>query len=215
MVGTTTRLCVVRHGETTWNAERRLQGHLDIELNANGVAQAEATGHALAGQRFSAAYCSDLQRARVTASRIVAGSDIVVSTHPGLRERHYGHFQGLTYAEANARHPEEYARFLDRDTAFAFSGGGESLITFAARIADALTDIVRHRKGEQLLVVTHGGVLDVIHRMATGKALDSPRDFTIPNAALNWIAYDDGQWHLISWGDEGHLGSSLDELANA
>jgi probable phosphoglycerate mutase len=210
-----TRLCIVRHGETTWNAERRLQGHLDIELNENGIAQAQATGQALAGQRFAAAYSSDLQRARRTAACIWPDTERTINAHPGLRERHYGHFQGLTYEEAQARFPEDYARFLRRDAGFTFSEGGESLTAFAARIAQTLTEIVERHPGEQVLIVTHGGVLDIIHRLSTGKSLDAPRDFTIPNAALNWISHHDGQWQLINWGDQSHLGRALDELSNA
>ncbi|PKO81215.1 MAG: histidine phosphatase family protein [Betaproteobacteria bacterium HGW-Betaproteobacteria-13] len=211
-----TRLCIVRHGETPWNAERRLQGHLDIDLNENGVAQAQATGRALSGLHFSATYSSDLQRARRTAAACIRpGTEGTVSTHSGLRERHYGHFQGLTYDEAQSRFPDDYARFLSRDASFAFSEGGESLTAFASRIANALLEIVERHPGEQILIVTHGGVLDIIHRLSTGKSLDSPRDFTIPNAALNWITHDDGQWQLISWGDQSHLGSALDELSNA
>jgi probable phosphoglycerate mutase len=210
-----TRLCIVRHGETPWNAERRLQGHLDIDLNENGIAQAQATGRALSGQQFAAAYSSDLRRAERTAACIWQNTDGTISTRAGLRERHYGHFQGLTYEEAQARYPDDYARFLSRDADFAFSDGGESLTGFAARIAETLTEIVERHPGEQVLIVTHGGVLDIIHRLSTGKSLDAPRDFTIPNAALNWISHHDGQWQLINWGDQSHLGRALDELSNA
>ncbi len=215
MANPLTRLCIVRHGETTWNAERRLQGHLDIELNENGIAQAQATGRALSDQRFAAAYSSDLQRARRTAACIWSGPEDRINTHPGLRERHYGHFQGLTYEQAHTRFPDDYARFLSRDAGFAFEDGGESLTAFAARIAAALLEIVERHPGEQILIVTHGGVLDIIHRLSTGKSLDSPRDFTIPNAALNWITHHDGRWQLVTWGDQSHLGSALDELSNA
>lgn len=210
-----TLICAVRHGETTWNAERRLQGHLDIALNENGLAQAHATAKALSGHAFTAIYSSDLQRARVTAECIAGKRRHEIVPHPGLRERNYGHFQGLTYAEAEQRFPDDYTRFLNRDADFAFSESGESLKNFSARVVDALSEIVARHPGGLILIVTHGGSLDIIHRLAAGKPLHTPRDFTIPNAALNWIAHNGGGWHMHSWGDEGHLGDTLDELSNA
>ena len=71
----------------------------------------------------------------------------------------------------------------------------------------------RHRGGS-VLIVTHGGVLDIVHRLATGMHLQAPRNFGIPNAALNWIAWDGAAWSLISWAEQRHLDQSLDELPN-
>lgn len=214
-MSTATRLCLVRHGETSWNAERRLQGHLDIDLNEHGRRQARGTARALARHGFHAVYSSDLLRARTTADIVVRESGADVSSEPGLRERHYGQFQGLTYDEAQARFPEAYARFLARDTRFAFAAGGESLQDFANRITATLNRIVDRHPGEQVLIVTHGGVLDIVHRLVTGEPLETHRDFAIPNAALNWIEHAGGRWQLISWADQRHLDSALDELSNA
>ncbi|BAL23346.1 phosphoglycerate mutase 2 [Azoarcus sp. KH32C] len=210
-----TRLCLVRHGETAWNTEQRLQGHLDIPLNPTGEAQALATAASLATEHFAAVYCSDLQRAKQTAAAIARQRKSRIEYQPHLRERHYGHFQGLTYAEAEARFPEDYRRFKQRDPEFTFPGGGESLAGFAQRIADVLAQVAARHRGEQALIVTHGGVLDIVHRLASGKPLDTPRDFTIPNAALNWIEYDGSHWQLISWADQRHLEATRDELPNA
>lgn len=210
----TCTLCLVRHGETPWNTESRLQGHIDIPLNETGIAQARAARASLAGVRFGAAYSSDLERARRTAEEIVADPTAIVLT-PQLRERHYGAFQGLTYAEAESRHPEAYQRFKRRDPDFAFPEGGESLRAFAARIAGMLNEIAARHAGEHVLVVTHGGVLDIAHRIAAGKPLEAARDFTIPNASLNWIGHDGRGWQLISWGDTRHTGGARDELAHA
>lgn len=208
-----TRLCLIRHGETDWNAERRLQGHLDIPLNSTGVAQAAAAAATLPKQVFSACYSSDLLRAVHTARAACAVLGLAPRTTAALRERHYGHFQGLTYHEAAQRHADDYARFEARDPDFAFAGG-ESLRDFATRIGDCLSEIVARHPGETVLIVTHGGVLDIAHRVATGKPLDAPRDFTIPNAALNWIRHD-GAWSLESWADQRHLQDARDELPNA
>lgn len=210
-----TRLCLVRHGETAWNVEHRLQGHLDVPLNPTGEAQALATAAGLATVHFAAVYCSDLQRARQTAAAITRDREGRVEFQPRLRERHYGVFQGLTYAEAEAHFPDDFRRFKQRDPQFTFPGGGESLTAFAGRVEHILADLAASHRGEQVLIVTHGGVLDIVHRLAAGKALDAPRDFAIPNAALNWIEYDGTRWHLVSWADKRHLAAARDELPNA
>lgn len=210
-----TRVCLVRHGETAWNVERRLQGHLDVPLNQAGMRQAEALATALSGTRFDAVYCSDLSRARMTAEAAsrALGHDPIFDE--ALRERHYGAFQGLSYTEASARFPGDYQRFMERDPGFAFPEGGESLLAFHARITTVLHRLAHRHLGCAILVVTHGGVLDIVHRIATGKRLEAKRDFEIPNAALNWVGFDDGQWRLMAWADRRHLDQTLDELHNA
>lgn len=210
-----TRLCLVRHGETAWNTERRLQGHTDIPLNAHGIAQAHATAASLARERFDAAYSSDLARARQTAEAIAGRCRLTPAFDDRLRERHYGAFQSLTYDEARARYPDAYHRFETRDPHFTLAEGGESLIQFAERVRATLETIAGRHPGGSVLIVTHGGVLDIVHRLATGKHLQAPRDFGIPNAALNWIAWDGRAWSLISWAEQRHLDQSLDELPNA
>lgn len=210
-----TRICLVRHGETDWNAERRLQGHIDVPLNTTGLAQARATAANLAGQHFTAVYTSDLQRARQTAAEAAQALALEPRPEPRLRERHYGEFQGLTYGEAQTRYPEDYRRFHERDPEFAFGNDGESLEEFAARIRATLEALAARHAGEQILVVTHGGVLDIAHRLTSGKPLESARDFTIPNAALNWIEYTDEGWRLLAWAQQAHLEAARDELPNA
>jgi probable phosphoglycerate mutase len=210
----TCRNCLVRHGETAWNVERRLQGHIDVPLNARGLSQAEATARSLAraGERFAALYSSDLQRARQTAEAVARAHRLPATHDARLRERHYGLFQGLTFDEAARHHPESYRRFKARDPGFALDGGGESLNGLAARVHAALAEIAGRHAGETVVVVTHGGVLDIAHRLATGKPLEDARDFAIPNAALNWIERSAGRWRLVSWAEEGHLADALDEL---
>ena len=212
----TLRLCLVRHGETSWNAEHRLQGHTDIPLNATGRAQADATAALLAAHRFDAAYTSDLSRAADTARAIGRRIGLDAQPLPALRERHYGAFQGLTYDEAQARHPVDYAHFKARHPDHPLPDGGESLSAFAQRIASALDVLLARHTGQQILVVAHGGVLDIIHRLASGRPLGAPRDFRIPNAALNWLRHDAPTgWVIEQWAEEAHLGTARDELPNS
>ncbi|MGE5468269.1 MAG: histidine phosphatase family protein [Ignavibacteria bacterium] len=209
---TTTRLCIVRHGETDWNAVRRIQGQIDIPLNATGHAQAATTAAGLAGERFDAVYSSDLLRAWQTAEPIAAAHGLPPRPEPRLRERHYGRIQGLTTAEAQERCPDLHAAYAGRHLHHDLDGG-ETLTVFADRIAGLLGELARAHIGCNVLLVAHGGVLDIIYRIAAGRDLASPRDFPIPNAALNRIEYDGTTWRLVAWGDRTHLESSLDEVA--
>ena len=209
---TPTRLCFVRHGETAWNAERRIQGQLDVPLSPAGHAQARATANSLAEQAFAAVYASDLSRARQTAEAITHGLKLPVRLEPDLRERHYGVFQTRTYDEMRRDYPREYARFEAREIDFALPGGGESLRRFADRAMRCVERIVAAHAGGQVLIATHGGVLDILYRHAAGKPLVAPRDVEIPNAALNWLEVADGRWAVLSWADCGHLTAALDEL---
>ncbi len=209
---TATRLCLVRHGETAWNAERRIQGQLDVPLSSVGHAQARAAANALALEPFCAIYSSDLARALHTAEAAAHLLGLPVRRHVALRERHYGVLQTLTYAEFERRHPGAHARFQAREEAFALPGGGESLRQFADRVHACVDEIVAAHPGGQVLVFTHGGVLDVLHRRASGKPLATRRDFEIPNAAFNWIGIEAGRWSLLAWADRSHLTESLDEL---
>lgn len=208
-----TRICLVRHGETEWNVARRLQGQIDIKLNAVGLRQAEATADWLVQEPISAVYSSDLKRARTTAEHIARRLHLPLVLAPEVRERRYGVFEGLTYDEARALHPEAYARFEARDPDYAFADGGESLTTFGARVSARLQEIVGRHPGEMVVIVTHGGVLDAVNRFVRQLPLDAPRDFLIPNAALNWINHLDGEWRIEAWAQIAHLeATALDEL---
>lgn len=209
---TATRLCIVRHGETDWNARKRLQGQIDIPLNERGHAQAAAAAAGLAGETFDALYSSDLARTWQTAIPIGAVLGLPVQKVAGLRERHYGLMQGKLAEESRARHPEVFERYRARDLQHDL-GGGESLTVFAERVDGTLRALAASHPGGRLLLVSHGGVLDVAYRMATGRQLASPRNFAIPNAGLNWIELTGGTWRLIAWADQSHLAGTLDEMA--
>ena len=207
-----TRLCLVRHGETEWNAARRIQGQIDIGLNETGLRQAEGAGRWLKQAGIVALYSSDLKRAWTTALLIGQALGLAPRSVPEMRERRYGVFEGLTYDEAKAKHPDGYAAFEGRNAEYNFENG-ESLSEMFARVTGKLKEIAAAHPGQNVVVVLHGGVLDIINRFVRGNSLETPRDFLIPNAGLNWIATVDGLWHIETWGATEHLDAgALDEL---
>ncbi|GAB4170256.1 MAG: histidine phosphatase family protein [Rhodocyclaceae bacterium] len=206
-----TRICLIRHGETAWNAEMRIQGQIDVPLSEAGLAQARAAARRLRAERFDAIHASDLARARQTAQEIATVQGLPVQVSPWLRERRYGIFESLTYAQARERHPHEFARHARREEEFDFCGG-ESLREFAARVLAGMAGILARHAGQQVLLVTHGGVLDIVHRRASGKPLAAPRDFEIPNAAIHWIEAAGQRWSIVSWAQRDHLHGAIDEL---
>jgi probable phosphoglycerate mutase len=206
-----TRLCIVRHGETAWNAEHRVQGQLDVPLNAIGQAQALAASRVLARETFDAIYSSDLSRAQQTAEPTASALGLTVVLDRDLRERHYGIFERLTYAEVRQKFPEDYARFEARDPEFAFRTG-ERLKDFYGRSIAVLQRISDAHRGESILVFTHGGVLDMLYRHVTGLPVSAPRDFGIPNAGLNRLEVVSSGWQIRAWADIDHLDDALDDL---
>jgi 2,3-bisphosphoglycerate-dependent phosphoglycerate mutase len=207
-----TRICFIRHGETDWNVARRIQGQIDIPLNDTGRSQALAMAFNAAHHEFSAIYSSDLARARDTAILLAERRGLAVKALPQLRERHYGIFQGITASEGAQRYPEAHARYKARDPDYNFESG-ESLHQLVGRVTDAIQHIIRHHSGEMVAAISHAGVLDIIYRKATGRHLHTPRDFDLPNCALNWFRFDEQGWHLETWDDHHHLARVLKESA--
>jgi 2,3-bisphosphoglycerate-dependent phosphoglycerate mutase len=201
------RLCLVRHGETLWNAEQRIQGFADIPLNATGHAQAKALAQKLASVGFDAIVSSPLQRALVTAQTVAAGRPVCCDAR--LRERYFGSLQGLTRQEIAVRYPTIHACLAAREPCFD-PPGGESVQTFAERVQSALSDL--SQKGDCVLAVAHGGVLDIAYRLATGQDLASPRQRPLPNAAINWLHHDAHGWRIESFGLDDHLTQAKDDL---
>ena len=206
-----TRLCLVRHGETAWNAEHRVQGQLDVPLNAIGQAQALAASKVLSQEQFDAIYSSDLSRARQTAEPTASFHSMEVLVEEDLRERHYGIFERLTYAEVKVRYPDDYARFEARDPEYAFRTG-ESLKDFSARSISVVSKIAGAHPGKSILVFTHGGVLDKLYRFITGLPLSAERKFGIPNAGLNRVEVTPDGWQIRAWADIAHLQSARDDI---
>jgi len=209
-----TSFCLVRHGETDWNAERRLQGQLDIPLNAQGQRQARqlADAVAAAGHRFDALYSSPLRRAHDTATPLAQAIGLPLASQPALMERHFGAMQGARLDEAASTHPEAWAAYSARSLHHDLYGG-ESIQTFADRIHGAVRQLAEAHRGQRVLLVAHGGVLDMIYRLASGQPLQGQRMIVVPNASLNWLSYNGTQWQVDLWADTRHLGeTALDEI---
>jgi probable phosphoglycerate mutase len=206
-----TRVIAVRHGETTWNVDARLQGQLDIPLNATGAWQAARLGEALAAESIAAVYASDLSRAWQTAQAIAEPHGLTIVGDVGLRERGFGHFEGKTFAWIEAEMPEQARLWRTRDTAYA-PEGGESLVVFRDRVLAATTAIAVRHPGELIVLVAHGGVMDVLYRAATRQELQAPRTWQLGNAAVNRLLWTPGGFSLVGWSDTTHLATdALDE----
>ncbi|HXA47189.1 MAG TPA: histidine phosphatase family protein [Burkholderiaceae bacterium] len=210
-------ILLIRHGETDWNAERRLQGHLDIELNNEGARQATLLAAALQGEHIDAIYASDLRRARQTAQAFATNRNMTVQIEQDLRERCYGAFEGLRYVEIAERFPQAYESMLARELDVRYPPGvnvAETLREFSARAVGALMHLLKkHPEHKKIAVVTHGGVLDCLNRAARGLDLSLARDFDIPNAAINRFWWNGSKLQMAQWGDVAHLTSlALDEV---
>lgn len=212
-----TTILLIRHGETAWNAERRLQGHLDIALNREGERQASLLAAALADEPIDAIVASDLLRARQTAQAVAGAHALPLQIDRQLRERCYGGFEGLLYSEIAQRFPLEFAAWQARDVDAALPPGanrGETFRQFYSRVTIALQRWADAHPGKTLALVAHGGVLECAYRAALGLPLETPRDFRIHNASINRFTLGQGGLELESWGETGHLRQgALDELS--
>lgn len=211
-----TRLLVIRHGETAWNIESRIQGHIDIPLNDKGRWQAQRVAQALADEGLDAIYSSDLQRARDTAHVIADTTGLPLKLDASLRERHFGRFEGKTQVEVAAQWPQEAQRWRDRDPSYG-PEGGETLQDFYDRCLTAITRLARRHPGQSIAVVAHGGVLDCFYRAANGVALNVPRSWKITNASVNRLLFNGEGFSLVGWADNRHLeedAGALDEATD-
>ncbi len=207
-----TRIIAIRHGETAWNVNTRIQGQLDIGLNETGRWQAHRVALALAGEPIKAIYSSDLLRAWDTALSIANATGLPVQTVEGLRERGFGVFQGKTFQEVEAEWPEQALRWRKREPAFE-PEGGESLLRFRERITQAVQALAAQHPGEQIVVVAHGGVMDVLYRAATRQEIQAPRTWDLGNATINRLLWTPEGLSLVGWADTQHLDDdeALDE----
>lgn len=198
---------LVRHGETDWNRELRLQGHLDAPLNALGLQQAQRLGLHLAAQAPRALVASDLLRTRQTAQPLGTHWQRAALPDALWREQSFGVIEGLTPTQVHEQHPDVVAGWRTQDPDFA-PPGGESQRQFHARVMQAVQALLERCAREswiQPVVVSHGGVLDMIYRSATGQALGGPRQYVIPNAGLNHVRTDGQRFEIVAWALTDHL----------
>jgi probable phosphoglycerate mutase len=216
MPASPTNILLIRHGETAWNAERRLQGHLDIVLNAEGERQAALLAAALSNEPLDVIVASDLLRARRTAGALARVHGLPVQLDGGLRERCYGGFEGMLYTEIAQHFPIEFAAWQARDVDARLPPGanrGETFREFYTRVTGAMLRWAKAHPGKSLALVAHGGVLECAYRAALGLPLETPRDFKVHNASINRFTVADGALKLTSWGEIAHLRPAvLDDL---
>jgi probable phosphoglycerate mutase len=186
-----TQLCIARHGETDWNKSGILQGWADVPINALGRRQAHGLAADLASAGFTAVWSSPLVRALETAQIVAQTLGLAPpQTHDGLRERHFGAFQGIPKQELARRNPALLEQILRRNPAAEFVGG-ESMNEFADRSLRAFADIGAHNSRQRVLVVTHGWVMDVVTRHISGLQRDAVMHVKRKNGEGVWVEVRD------------------------
>jgi len=199
-----TELVLIRHGETDMNRELRFQGQVNVALNEVGHAQAQRIAGRMAGEKADAVYVSDLLRACQTADPIARELAIPYVKEQGLREQAFGRVDGMKVEDIQREHPQAWAGWLRFEQDFAMPEG-ESTRRFHARVMEAVQRLVAAHPDETVVIVTHGGVLDMIYRTARSLGLDGPRQGEIPNAGLNRIRVEEGRIEILAWADTRHL----------
>lgn len=200
-----TELVFIRHGQTDWNLEHRFQGQSDPPLNDTGRRQAARLAERLAAQAPDLLVSSDLLRARQTAEPLARAWGLQPLLRTGLREQCFGDIEGLRVPEVQSRHPDIWGHWLQASADFALPGGGESHRQFSARVLTDVAVLAQTYPGQRLVVVTHGGVLDMLWRAAQQLPLDGLRTCEIPNTGINRLRWVEGRLRLLHWGDAEHL----------
>jgi alpha-ribazole phosphatase len=186
------RFLLVRHGETDWNRQGRFLGQSAAPLNRAGVRQAAALRAGLAGETLHAVYASDLPRAAQTAGIIAEKHARPVIAAPGLRELAFGRWEGLTFSEIEQRYPQACRAWLDEPWQVC-PPGGESLRDFTARLERIYAALLRDHPGETVLLVTHGGVVQVLLCLALGLAPQAYWQFHLdPGSLTEFSVYPQG-----------------------
>ncbi len=201
-----TVLLLVRHGETVYNRQGLYQGQDDSPLTAEGEAQARRLAPRLRElDTCRALYCSDLGRAAHTAELIADPAHHHIVHHPGLRERSYGAFQGLSRTDIQSRYPDAWAQLASGDPDYA-PPGGESARELTMRTTTAMDEIAARHPGERVVAVAHGGVITAFARHVMGIPHPVPRRLDILNLSLSAF-YTAGErgWMVRFLGDVGHL----------
>ncbi len=200
-----TRFIVLRHGETRWNLDSRIQGHADSELTEAGRRQAELLARRLERESFDVLVSSDLGRALTTANLLAERTRHACVADARLRERSFGEAEGLTYGELDHEYPEVFSKVRETDPDYRIPGG-ESRREFYERVKAVFESLGEEHRGRRVAVVCHGGVLASLYRVMHGLAIAAPYHIPIVNASYNAVAWDGERWSVEAWGETGHLG---------
>jgi 2,3-bisphosphoglycerate-dependent phosphoglycerate mutase len=204
-------LLLVRHGQSTWNHEHRIQGQSDPPLSDEGRRQAARLGRRLAGRPFAGLYSSDLARAVETSSLIGKAVGIEPSMMSKLREIHLGEWEGLRTEELAVRFPRAWARWTEEPD-WDVVPGGEGSAAFEARVGAALDSIFNQHLDGDVLVVTHGGVIQIALHRVVGRPGRGIFPFRIENASMSVIEQRNGRLVVSGVNDVGHLEAASDAL---
>ncbi len=197
---------IVRHGETEWNAQGRIQGHTDINLSDTGRRQAQAVARRLEQVSFSAAYTSDLSRSRNTAEIILGQSGTPLHTTAQLREYNKGVFEGLTVQEYSKKFPDQYQASMVNDLDFA-PAGGESMRETSLRMAKFVKGTIPQHLDDTVLIVGHGGSLRSLIVALMALPLEANWKFVMGNCAVSVLHTYPNNTVLHLYNDTGHLQS--------
>eukprot|EP00056_Hartaetosiga_gracilis_P020503 m.19844 g.19844 ORF g.19844 m.19844 type:complete len:203 (+) comp8507_c1_seq2:36-644(+) len=197
------RLLIVRHGETDWNREKRLQGHIDTDLSDVGIEQAEKAGEYLSNHSFHAVYASDLKRAVNTAKAIcsTAGIENEIETTPSFRERHFGVLSGNTIDYCCVHFKDVFQRIKEVDYQLP---EGESIRQFRERVAHGLELLASEHKGETVMLVTHGGTVRAILHHVLGDKVGC--NLHIKNTSLTEVTWcEENGWNMNFYNAVPHI----------
>lgn len=199
-----TKIIFIRHGQTSWNKEKKYQGHSDISLNENGLRQAELVGKRLAGEKINAIYSSDLRRACQTAELIAQYHALPIIRKQELREINFGVWEGLTYQEIMETWPEILTTMYSQPGATC-PPQGESFDRVRRRVIRALQQCIAKHQNETIVIVSHGGTMRVILCAALGIELDKMWFIRQDSTAINIIQYFDHQVVVSLVNDTCHI----------
>jgi broad specificity phosphatase PhoE len=200
------RIYLVRHAESSWNSERRVQGtSLEVPLSPTGRTQARLLGRRLRALTLAAVYSSDAERTLETA-RLSIGDDRRIEVSKEIRELSLGEWEGRLVVDLRAEDPEKLERWYRKPSTVALAGG-EDLVRFRARVVTFMNRLIDSRDGGDTAVITHGGVICIYLTHLLGMNVDDLWSFSLPNASLTTVVLD-FKPRLRSFGDTSHLDAS-------
>lgn len=209
-----TEFTLIRHGETAENLAGIIQGHYNSELNDVGISQADAVAERLSGETFDAFYTSDLRRAVRTAEAISARNGIAFQALPELREWDLGVLEKQNANRMRELYPEVMDAFKHAPQTEVVVPDGENHSQFHARVRRIMEELALRHNGKRILIVTHGGVLREIFRMAVGVTLPENAQPLLTNTGFTKVRKNDaGEWQLCVWNDSSHLSETREQKA--